>query len=564
MLGRHYLLLGVLLMGSTVTFAAWAFGPHSSEINQREQQKALEEKLTPQAPDVRLTPPPGPRGKLVFPVESSCLPLHQVVLDNSEQLPAWLQLRDITAQVKGQCLGVQGINLLMGALQNRMTDHGWITTRVLAPQQDLRQGTLRLLILAGRVDHVRFTEDSARYATLFNTMPAHSGNLLDLRDIEQGLENLQRPPSVRARMEIVPGQRPGASDIVIHREQARFLRLGSWLNDGGTQSTGRYRGGVMLALDNPLSLSDLFYLTLERDLGFTGKKHIKTYSGHYSVPFGYWLFSINGGHYDYAQLTGDPATHMMQRQFYQGASDNLSVQAKRIIHRSASHKTALSYDVMARTSDNCVNNTVMETQKRRTSAWRLGLNHRHYLGAATLDADLSYQQGTRWFGAQPAKEESNNNGTALAKITQWSTRITLPFSLAGERFRYQGFYRHQLSHTYLTPPDQFAIGNRWSVRGFDGERPLYADSGWFLRNDIGWRTPLPNQEWYVAIDYGEINGMRSDKEPGRRLAGAVTGLRGALAGTGFSYELFTGVPLSKPDGLATDAVTLGFNLNWQQ
>lgn len=564
MLGRHYLLLVVLLLNSIISFAAQAIPPNSSEINQREQQKALEEKLTPQAPDVRLTPPPGPRGKLAFPAESPCLPLHQVVLENRGQLPAWLQLQDLTAQVKGQCLGVQGINLLMSALQNRLTDHGWITTRVLAPQQDLRQGTLRLLILPGRVDQVRLTEDSSRYAALFNTMPARSGDLLDLRDIEQGLENLQRLPSVQAKMEIVPGRQPGESDIVIRREQARLVRVGTWLHDGGTQSTGRYRSGVMLALDNPLSLSDLFYLTLERDLGFAGKKHIKTYSGHYSVPFGYWLFSVNGGHYHYAQMAGISGTQMLQRKYYQGAADNLSVQAKRMIHRSASHKTAMTYDVMARTSDNYLNNTPMVTQKRRTSAWRLGLNHRHYLGAATLDADLSYQQGTRWFGAEPAHEEDINDGTALAKFTQWSTRINLPFTLSGERFRYQGYYRQQLSHNYLTPPDQFAIGNRWTVRGFNGEITLNADSGWLLRNDIGWRTPLPNQEWYVALDYGEINGHRSDVRLGRRLAGAATGLRGALAGTGFSYELFTGVPLSKPDGLATDAVTFGFNLNWQQ
>lgn len=35
-------------------------------------------------------------------------------------------------------------------------------------------------------------------------MPAREGELLDLRDIEQGLENLQRVPTVQAEMAIVP------------------------------------------------------------------------------------------------------------------------------------------------------------------------------------------------------------------------------------------------------------------------------------------------------------------------------------------------------------------------
>lgn len=38
----------------------------------------------------------------------------------------------------GHCLGAKGINLLMSTLQNRLVDHGYVTTRVLAPSQDLK------------------------------------------------------------------------------------------------------------------------------------------------------------------------------------------------------------------------------------------------------------------------------------------------------------------------------------------------------------------------------------------------------------------------------------------
>lgn len=53
-------------------------------------------------------------------------------------------------------------------------------------------------------------------------MPVREGEILDLRDIEQGLENLQRIPTVQAQMEIVPGDNPGESDIVIERIQSKF------------------------------------------------------------------------------------------------------------------------------------------------------------------------------------------------------------------------------------------------------------------------------------------------------------------------------------------------------
>lgn len=64
--------------------------------------------------------------------------------------------------------GAKGINLLMSTLQNRLVDHGYVTTRVLAPSQDLKSGILRLVIIPGVVRHVRLTPDSDDYIQLYS------------------------------------------------------------------------------------------------------------------------------------------------------------------------------------------------------------------------------------------------------------------------------------------------------------------------------------------------------------------------------------------------------------
>ncbi len=128
----------------------------------------------------------------------------------------------------------------------------------------------------------------------------------------------------------------------------------------------------------------------------------------------------------------------------------------------------------------------MEVQRRYTAAWRIGLQHRHYISQATLDAGISYQRGTRWLGAQPAPEEYFGDATALSKIVQISAQLDIPFALVNQKFHYNLRYQRQFSNTPLTLQDQFAIGNRWTVRGFDGECTLNADRGWFVRNDIAW------------------------------------------------------------------------------
>ena len=548
--------LSASLIASPLSQAASASDSSEQVILQQQRQRALEQQLLPPTPDVRLSPPVSRTDRLVFPAEKPCFIIDHVELSGQQALPGWLPLQRIAGQAQGQCLGARGINLLMSSLQNRLVDHGYITTRVLAPQQDLSSGTLKLNILPGLIHQVTLTPDSGHYVSLFTAFPPRAGQLLDLRDIEQGLENLQRLPTVQASMEIVPAEQPGESDIMLQWQQAKIWRLGASLDDSGTKGTGRYQGGLTLSLDNPLSLSDLFYLSATRALHAGNDRGSKNTTAHYSVPFRYAMLSVTANDYDYHQtvagLNGDFR--------YSGKSHNLTVQLSRVLHRSGSQKTTFSYDLLTRGSKNYVNDTEVDVNRRRTAAWRVGLQHRHFIQQATLDAGIGYQHGTRWFSALPAPEEFHGEATALSKIVQLSSQLNLPISLGSQAFRYNLQYQQQISHTALTPQDQFAIGGRFTVRGFDGERTLNAHAGWTLRNELAWSTPLQNQELYLGADYGHVSGHGTEDLVGTQLAGSVLGVRGSAFKT--RYDLFAGVPLYKPAGFRTSPVTLGFTLNW--
>ncbi|CAL60679.1 putative activation secretion protein (part 2) [Herminiimonas arsenicoxydans] len=129
-----------------------------------------------------------------------------------------------------------------------------------------------------------------------------------------------------------------------------------------------------------------------------------------------------------------------------------------------------------------------------------------------------------------------------------------------QNLRYLGAFRGQWNDTPLVPQDRFAIGGRYSVRGFDGDMMLSADRGWTLRNDLGLVLGASGQELYLALDYGEVGGQSSHYLIGTRLAGMAIGLRGNVLGG--AYDIFVGQPLKKPDGFRTANTTAGFNLNW--
>uniref|UniRef100_UPI00067B87FA ShlB/FhaC/HecB family hemolysin secretion/activation protein n=1 Tax=Yersinia intermedia TaxID=631 RepID=UPI00067B87FA len=428
------LIAGILSPALTIPLSSVGaeLAPVQQSIHQQERQRALEERLAPATPDVRLSAPAASWGRIVFPVEKPCFVIDRVTLSGTEPLPRWLPLQRLANQAQGQCLGGQGINLLMGQLQNRLIDHGYVTTRVLAPQQDLNSGTLALHVVPGKIRSVELTPDSDRHVTLFSAFPARPGNLLDLRDIEQGLENLQRVPTVQASMELIPGSAPGETDIALSWQQRKMWRLAASLDDSGTRSTGRYQGGATLFLDNPLSLSDLFYVSAGGSIKNRGEKGTNNLTGHYSLPFGYWTAGITASSYDYHQtvagLNGDIR--------YRGDSENVTLQLSRLLHRNASQKTTFTYDVLTRSSKNYINDTEIEVQRRRTSAWRVGLQHRHFISQATLDAGVSYQRGTRWLGAVPAQEEYAGEATALSKILRLNAQLDIPFAVAAQNFHY--------------------------------------------------------------------------------------------------------------------------------
>src|SRR5690606_19826077 len=137
--------------------------------------------------------------------------------------------------------------------------------------------------------------------------------LLNLRDLEQALENFKRLPSAEADLQIVPADAPGESDVVVTWKQAFPLRLTLSANDGGSKATGKYQGSVTLSGDHLLALNDLFYFSYGHDLGGAQQNHSGTdnRSWHYALPFGDWLLGFSANDHAYRQaVAGSNLTYI--------------------------------------------------------------------------------------------------------------------------------------------------------------------------------------------------------------------------------------------------------------
>jgi hemolysin activation/secretion protein len=430
---------------------------------------------------------------------------------------------------------------------------------VRAAPQDLKAGELTLTVLPGHVRHIRFAADASPRGTAWNALPISEGDILNLRDIEQGLENFKRVTTAEADIQVTPTEtaaQPGDSDLVIHYQQRFPFRFNVSLDDGGYKATGKYQAGATLSYDNWWTLNDLFYANWNRSLGHYSDQGVNSYTVHYSVPAGSWMLgsTLSGSRYQ-QQVAGNNSPII-----YSGQNRNAELKLSRLIYRDAVRKTTLSLKGLLRNSRNFIDDTEVRPQRHQTSAWEAGVNHREFIGNAIIDTNLAYRRALDKQGKQPE---------STADLPQLATRYSLfladatinaPFQIAGQRLRYNGSIRAQWNRGTLPSQDQFSIGGRYTVRGFDGELILQAERGWLMRNELALALGQSNQALYAGIDAGQVSGPSAQYLLGECLAGAVIGMRGVF--WKMSYDAFIATPLSKPEGFRTAAVTGGFSINF--
>ena len=548
----------------------------------REQQRnevQLQRQQEQTQQDIRLEGVPTQSAHDTIPDnETPCFPIHTITLTGEHAEPfQWLLHHvgpvgqskaspiaeanpndTVNAFLQNRCLGVTGINIIMARMQNALVEAGYITSRVVIANQDLREGTLGLTLVPGRIRDIQLSKQSF-YRDI---LPLDTGRLLNLRDIEQSLESLKRLPSVEADIQIIPAQsahaKPGESDLDIQWEQGRPWRVVTTLDNAGSESTGVYQGGITYAHDNLFGLHDILNLSYNHDVG--GAEPLKggteAFGFNYSVPMGYWTAALNINANTYLQ-TVQGAFEQIQ---YSGDSRSVSVDLSRLIERNSTRKITAGMNIWFRNSKNFVDDLEQVIQRRRTAGVEWSLDLRQFIGKATLDGSLGYRKGTGMFDSLRAPEESLGEGTSRPTIIKSNLQLSVPFSLGTQRLNYTGSWRRQHNRDPLTAQDRFSIGGRYTVRGFDGESTLAAERGWLVRNDVSWYLGTSSHALYLGVDYGRVNGFSEQFLIGDHLAGGALGIKGTLWGA--NYDLSFGVPINQPDGFVTDSVATYFSMNW--
>ena len=166
-----------------------------------------------------------------------------------------------------------------------MVERGYVTSRVYLPEQNLKQGRLRLAVVPGRIHQIRL-KDGPGDRGLASAFPLGAGDILNVRALEQGLEQLGRVPTQQATMEIVPGQQPGESDVAVSRSRARQLTGQLSLDDSGQPATGRLQSNASLLLGGATGFNDLLSLSWSQDAEHLAHPRSQAHTVSWLLPWG--------------------------------------------------------------------------------------------------------------------------------------------------------------------------------------------------------------------------------------------------------------------------------------
>lgn len=487
--------------------------------------------------------------------EALCFTLNEVQWE-SERPP--VHVLNMAQKVIGQCLGINRLNDLQRGLSIALSDSGLITSRVVVPEQSLATGVLTLRYIPGRIASVK--ADSA-IGWWPMAMSGTEGSDLNQYALDQTLENIRRlKGQADAMIDIVPGEHFATSDVVLLPGSGKWWHgyLGS--DNAGTEGMGRARVNAGLTIDSPFFLYDQLIFAWNSNYRFY-KSDNYTYakSLNYNVPFGYWSAFAGLASSRYQQTISGYSEPI----FYGGTTKQIEVGFSVVPYRSGAYKGTALFKMLRKHVNSTINDIDIKVQRQDVTGYEINYQHRHYVGRSAWDIGAGVRGSIPGLSHQSGQVYGNPDWNGRSTIWMANAGVYVPFSVSDLSFFYQSNWHIQHAKTAVLPSDYFVIGDRYSVRGFDGRMTLASEDGWTLRNELSLNLRDSGQQLYAGLDVGKVSGASSKYLLGRTLMGAVAGLRGRvpLPYVDMSYDLSLARPVIKPESFVVSSVVVSAALS---
>ncbi|MEL6205550.1 MAG: ShlB/FhaC/HecB family hemolysin secretion/activation protein [Pseudomonadota bacterium] len=485
MIARLAFALIVLALCSTAA-AAQPRGEGATPDQRLQRERILEEQRErlqdDQQPglDLRQEPLAPPQA------EAACFPIATIDISGVTLL-AEEDISQISETFVRQCMGEQAIRTLLQALNAAYVERGFVTSRAYLPDQDLSSGVLRIIVVEGFIEGYelvteRETSDARRLRKLATAFPGEVGGPLQLREIEQGLDQIRRLASENPTADLMPGEEPGGTIVSITSTPEDQVRGLIGFDNDGSSATGENRLRFTLAADDILGVNEAFTFSL---VGATGATSVV---GALDVPYGWWTLSLEGSYSDSVSALTSAAD---LTSFSAGGS----VGVERVLFRDASRILKVEVSARHRRSETFINDTALAPRDQTT--FRLGGNYEKRGPGFVWIGDLGARFGAPVLGGDGNLDDDGST-TPQARFSAVDGSFSYVRAFPGGWQVFSQTEAQVSASGGLVSDEQVFIGGWSTVRGYD-EFDFAADSGLYTRNELSFSAPAA---WRTAFSGG--------------------------------------------------------------
>jgi hemolysin activation/secretion protein len=523
---------------------------HAAEVNNPTEQQLRDnesQNRERQREALRLRAPLGENeipeaGQKVFQDNGVCFPIDKVEIEIIKLLQAD-EVASITDKIEGRCIVIKQLDDLIQNITNAYIQKGFITARSYIPAQDLSTRTLRIVMVEGELEgfewnSVAISDSKEGRTQIGASFPGAVGEPLNLRDIEQSVENLSRLSSFDVSTKLKPGKKLGGTILEINNSPKSFVHGDVYYNNLGFESTGKHVSGFRLNFDSSLDRADTLYINYKQTgnyVGLPSSSRIpssKTISYHASIPFRYWLYSLNGSFFNYRSEFESVTGSLNETK---GLSNSIQLKAEKTLFRDQTRKTKASFALSRSKTENFlsigqISDIRLDNQSHTLTAAHIDFSYTHTSRLGIFSSIIGYEQGLGFFDSINA-DSVDLNGDARYKKISLDLALHSSFELLNRTINSSTSLTIQHSDDHLLGSQQISLGGTSTVRGTPSGL-MSGNSGYYVRNEFSAvydtfdnktiKKVLGHMQPYVAIDYGEVkNKAKYDINHGRLLGGAI-------------------------------------------
>ena len=281
----------------------------------------------------------------------------------------------------------------------------------------------------------------------FFAFPFLENDVFNLRDYEQGLDQINRLQSNNTTMDIKAVDSEnlkeiGYSDIIIKNNNYNNpnnpavlsnlfpISFSFGADNSGNKSTGERTAYVGTNIDNLLSINDNIYLKYTQDLDWeNNKRYNKALYSNISIPFGYWTLTSTLNYSKYLTTVNGYNTTFHTS----GNTLTQTYNLDRVMFRRQMFKINAGTELTIRDTESFIRNIKSKTGSRTSTNMNFYINNTIYTKLGTIIIKPSYQKGLEWFNAkkddsddEPLKTTPRNQYDLIKLYLYYNTRINLP------------------------------------------------------------------------------------------------------------------------------------------